>query len=195
MPQFPEKESSLLAKLKKSKPRVEELENQVVEKKTRPQAIINNGAAGNKLVDVSGSSANTSDPLAEVFASNLNPAPISIVNDENLEIENKEDIYKFVIRLAGVIYEDSVIQIGYKLEAKTHLARLILFYGNKTKAPFQNFQTLVTCPNDLAVQLLTQVKPIDPTINSADQVQQVVHFVCVNDFYTLPVARVSFNYT
>lgn len=41
MPPFPEKESSLLAKLKKSKPHVEELENQTAEKKQRPQAIMN----------------------------------------------------------------------------------------------------------------------------------------------------------
>lgn len=41
MPQFPEKESSLLAKLKKSKPQVEDLENQVFEKKHRPSAVIN----------------------------------------------------------------------------------------------------------------------------------------------------------
>ncbi|VDM68005.1 unnamed protein product, partial [Strongylus vulgaris] len=36
MPPFPEKESSLLAKLKKSKPQVEELENVEKERKTRP---------------------------------------------------------------------------------------------------------------------------------------------------------------
>lgn len=41
MPQFPEKESSLLAKLKKSKPQVEEVENQAAEKKHHPSAVMN----------------------------------------------------------------------------------------------------------------------------------------------------------
>jgi hypothetical protein len=42
MPQFPEKESSLLAKLKKGKPQSEDLEGDVGEKKQRPTAIMNN---------------------------------------------------------------------------------------------------------------------------------------------------------
>jgi hypothetical protein len=43
MPQFPEKESSLLAKLKKGRPKAEDVDNsEVQEKKQRPAAIINN---------------------------------------------------------------------------------------------------------------------------------------------------------
>lgn len=41
MPQFLEKESSLLAKLKKSKPQVEDIENHALEKKHRPSTILN----------------------------------------------------------------------------------------------------------------------------------------------------------
>lgn len=44
MPPFPEKESSLLAKLKKSKPHVEELVNQAAEKKQRPTAMMNHAS-------------------------------------------------------------------------------------------------------------------------------------------------------
>ena len=40
MPPFAEKESSLLAKLKKQKPQVEELENVAHEKKSRPAAVM-----------------------------------------------------------------------------------------------------------------------------------------------------------
>jgi hypothetical protein len=43
MPTFPEKESSLLAKLKKGRPKAEEAEDvEIQEKKQRPTAIINN---------------------------------------------------------------------------------------------------------------------------------------------------------
>lgn len=44
MPQFSEKESSLLAKLKKSKPQAEEMEPPQVEKKHRPSAIISSAS-------------------------------------------------------------------------------------------------------------------------------------------------------
>jgi len=42
MPPFAEKESSLLAKLKKTKPQVEEMEQQALEKKQRPTAVMSN---------------------------------------------------------------------------------------------------------------------------------------------------------
>jgi hypothetical protein len=35
-----------------------------------------------------------------------------------------------------VLYEDAVIQIGVKTECRSNLARLALFYGNKTAYPF-----------------------------------------------------------
>lgn len=41
MPQFAEKESSLLAKLKKSKPQGDEMEHQNTGKRHHPSAIIN----------------------------------------------------------------------------------------------------------------------------------------------------------
>lgn len=50
MPPFAEKESSLLAKLKKDKPRVDELEQQAVEKKSRPTAVMNNTSVSLPLV-------------------------------------------------------------------------------------------------------------------------------------------------
>lgn len=49
MPQFPEKESSLLAKLKKSKPQAEEVE-QVTEKKQRPTAVMSQNRSANDSV-------------------------------------------------------------------------------------------------------------------------------------------------
>lgn len=107
MPTFPERESSLLAKLKKGKPRTDEREDngEVMEKKQRPTAIINNVSSFNplifrlfkgSLVDVDGgNSVNKSDPLAEVFA-----APASTIDfsggDDNLAIENEKDIFKWV---------------------------------------------------------------------------------------------------
>jgi AP-2 complex subunit alpha len=99
--------------------------------------------------------------------------------------------------------------VGYKLESKANLARMVLFFGNKSKESFSDFHTLVSCPGALSTQLLTQVsidfvfkkylfqlqvKPIDSIVSAGAQVQQVVHFICVQDFYSMPVAKVAFNY-
>lgn len=65
--------------------------------------------------------------------------------------------FRFVVKNNGVLYEDEVIQIGCKLEARTNLARLGMFYGNKTLSPFTDFTPIVSCPGSLAVQLQAQV--------------------------------------
>ena len=56
-----------------------------------------------------------------------------------------------------MLFEDEIIQIGYKLETRANLARLGMFYGNKTKASFSNFQSSVSYPGTLASQLIGQV--------------------------------------
>lgn len=102
--------------------------------------------------------------------------------------------FRHVLKLTGVLYEDSLIQIGYKLESKSNLARLVLFYGNKSRNEFNDFQLLVSNPGALSTCLMTQVKPMDPVVASGAQVQQVVHFICIQDFYSMPVAKISFNH-
>jgi AP-2 complex subunit alpha len=116
--------------------------------------------------------------------------------------------FSLVLKLTGIIYEDSLIQVGYKLESKANLARMALFFGNKSKESFSDFHTLVSCPDTLSTHLLTQViksyimlcifvfqvKPVDPVIAAGAQIQQVVHFICVQDFYSMPVAKIAFNY-
>lgn len=52
MPLFPEKESSLLAKLKKSQPQTEELDNSQTEPKRRPSAIMSSSINAPKPVSI-----------------------------------------------------------------------------------------------------------------------------------------------
>ena len=47
-----------------------------------------------------------------------------------------DNLDKFYCKSNGVLYEDSVVQIGVKTECRSNLARLALFYGNKTSYPF-----------------------------------------------------------
>uniref|UniRef100_A0A0K0CXQ4 Alpha_adaptinC2 domain-containing protein n=1 Tax=Angiostrongylus cantonensis TaxID=6313 RepID=A0A0K0CXQ4_ANGCA len=166
MPPFAEKESSLLAKLKKSKPQVEEMENVEKEKKNRSSATPVK-VVSNSLVDIFGHQS-SGQPSAQVPSNTLG---------EDKDIANKHDYLKFVVKNNGVLYEDSVIQIGCKLESRTNLARLGMFYGNKTSNPFTDFTPIVSCPGALAVQLQAQAKPIDPVVQAGAQVQQLINFV------------------
>ncbi|VDO40780.1 unnamed protein product [Haemonchus placei] len=176
MPPFAEKESSLLAKLKKSKPQVEEMENVEKEKKNRPNATMAKVIlAYNSLVDIFG------------HPSSGRP--------QDQDIANKHDYLKFVVKNNGVLYEDEVIQIGSKLEARTNLARLGMFYGNKTSHPFNDFIPTVSCPGALAMQLQAQAKPMDSIVQAGTQVQQLINFVCVQEFGRMPIMQIKFNYT
>ncbi|ETN69317.1 adaptin region [Necator americanus] len=198
MPPFPEKESSLLAKLKKSKPQVEELENVEKERKSRPNVTpAKDGGAAASLVDL-GQPGNENS-LVDIFGQPTAQAPnqpvASVASSDDGNIANKNDYLKFVVKNNGVLYEDDVIQVGCKLEARTNLARLGMFYGNKTSAPFTDFLPVVICPGALTMQLQAQAKPIDPVIQAGTQVQQLINFVCVQEFGKMPIIHLKFNHT
>jgi len=115
-------------------------------------------------------------------------------NGVSTHVDNQGDYLKFVVKQKGVIYEDEVVQIGCKLETRANLARLGMFYGNKTMQRFTNFQTNVMCPGELEQQLQCQAKPVEGEIEAQAQVQQLLNFVCFQDFSKTPIAHIEFDY-
>ncbi|CAB3400253.1 unnamed protein product [Caenorhabditis bovis] len=192
MPPFAEKESSLLAKLKKTKPQMEEIEREDREKKSKPAAVMNEGSPS--LVEIDNTVSSNTSTLTDVFGGNNTSSILAVPNDES-EISNKSDYLKFVSKNNGVLYEDDIIQLGCKLETKNNLARLGMFYGNKTSQVLTNFNPIVTCPGALAVQLQAQAKPVEPTVAAGTQVQQLINFVCIQEFQKVPIIKIKFNYT
>ncbi|CAO4383195.1 unnamed protein product [Caenorhabditis nigoni] len=190
MPAFPEKESSLLAKLKKSKPQLEEIEREEKEKRAKPSAVMSEGSTS--LVDFDSSSDNTAT-LADVFGNSS--APGLTLNSDEVEIANKADISKFVTKSNAILWEDDYIQVGCKLETRNNLGRLGMFYGNKTSQPFNKFTPIITCPGALAVQLQAQAKPVEPLVAAGTQVQQLINFVCVQEFQKMPIMNIKFTFT
>merc|ERR1711962_1739844 len=94
----------------------------------------------------------------------------------------------------GVLYENEILQIGVKTECRANLARLAIFYGNKTNLPFLNFQPNVTTSPTLGMNLLLQVKQVDSTVEAGAQFQQMVNVECVSDFNEQPDLHLSFYY-
>jgi len=197
MPPFPEKESSgLLNLLKKKRPgRVPD----------NPEISGGGGGAGSKSggnsedstkvqVNVSsgGGDANASADLLGLGlgGSDSGSAPATNGNGTSEPVNN---LSKFYCKNNGVLYEDETVQIGIKTECRTNLARMALFYGNKTGYPFINFQPNVTCSAELSHALSLQVKSVDSTVEAGAQFQQMVNLECIADFSTHPDLTVSFT--
>ncbi|XP_046898051.1 AP-2 complex subunit alpha-2 [Hypomesus transpacificus] len=206
MPPFPERESSILAKLKRKKGPGVTLPDLEDQRKERG-ANVNGGsehAASNSAATVSPSTSTDllglASPapstggslLVDVFSELHAPeqasaeAPAPPVADDNFS--------RFVCKNNGVLYENQLLQIGLKSEYRQNLGRMYVFFGNKTSTQFLNFSASVLCQEPLHSQLNIQAKPADPTVEGGAQLQQTLNIECVSDFVDAPVLNIQFRY-
>ncbi|XP_021463203.2 AP-2 complex subunit alpha-2 isoform X2 [Oncorhynchus mykiss] len=215
MPPFPERESSILAKLKRKKgpgnlhPDLDE---------NRKERSVNGGTADHSSTtsnakvfaspttstDLLGlgstiATQNSAPPaskgaslLVDVFSGNTaafpvaTPVAVGPVADENFS--------RFVCKNNGVLYENQLLQIGLKSEFRQNLGRMYVFFGNKTSTQFMNFAASVVCQDALQAQLNVHAKPADPTVDGGAQLQQILNIECVSDFVDAPVLNIQFRY-
>uniref|UniRef100_A0A8C5SRG8 Adaptor related protein complex 2 subunit alpha 2 n=1 Tax=Laticauda laticaudata TaxID=8630 RepID=A0A8C5SRG8_LATLA len=214
MPPFPERESSILAKLKKKKGpnTVTDLEET---KKERSSDI--NGSTDATLVNAS--TVSTPSPSADLLGlgaaavTNSVPATSSgsllvdvfsdnSTNPASLAPGSEDNFARFVCKNNGVLFENQLLQIGLKSEFRQNLGRMFIFYGNKTSTPFLNFVPTLICSDDLQKQICflnlsrlnLQTKPVDPTVEGGAQVQQIVNIECISDFMEAPALNIQFRY-
>jgi len=186
MPPFPERESSgLLNLLKKKRP------GRVPENPDRLDSEVkkeSNGGSGLSLPDTQAQEGGSADLLGlgvpSANTNGINGGPTGVTNN----------IGKFYCKSNGVLYENDIIQIGVKTECRANLARLAIFYGNKTNLPFLNFQPGVTTSPTLGMSLMLQVKQVDSTVEAGAQFQQMVNVECVSDFQDQPDLHLTFQY-
>ncbi|XP_034394610.1 AP-2 complex subunit alpha-2 isoform X2 [Cyclopterus lumpus] len=208
MPPFPERESSILAKLKKKKGpgavSVPELDD-----KREGGELNGGGDRGPDTAAMSASNASTPSPsadllgirsaapigatptstgslLVDVFSEAGPAAPSAAVNDDGF--------LRFVCKNNGVLFENQLLQIGIKSEYRQNLGRMYLFYGNKTSVQFASFTTTVSCPGELQSQLNVQTKPVEPLVEGGAQIQQVLNIECLTDFSEAPLLNIKFRY-
>ncbi|XP_053546795.1 AP-2 complex subunit alpha-1 isoform X2 [Bombina bombina] len=202
MPPFPERESSILAKLKKKKGpgAVNELE----EGKKDQNSEINGGVEptpstastpspsadllGFKAAPVTGSAAPSSGNLLVDVFSDTPSSTVSVAPGA------EDNFLRFVCKNNGVLFENQLLQIGVKSEFRQNLGRMYLFYGNKTSVQFHSFTSTVSYPGDLQNQLNIQTKPVDPVVEGGAQVQQVLNIECLTDFNEAPLINLKFRY-
>uniref|UniRef100_A0A8C5PQ38 AP-2 complex subunit alpha n=1 Tax=Leptobrachium leishanense TaxID=445787 RepID=A0A8C5PQ38_9ANUR len=199
MPPFPERESSILAKLKKKKGpgAVSELE----EGKKDANSEINGG------VEATPSTAqSTPSPSADLLGFRSAPVTASAApGSSNLLVDvfdtpsvsaapgSEDHFLRFVCKNNGVLFENQLLQIGVKSEFRQNLGRMYLFYGNKTSVQFQSFTATVSCSPELLSHIL-RTKPVDPVVEGGAQVQQVLNIECLTDFDEAPPINIKFRY-
>uniref|UniRef100_A0A8C3AK27 AP-2 complex subunit alpha n=1 Tax=Cyclopterus lumpus TaxID=8103 RepID=A0A8C3AK27_CYCLU len=218
MPPFPERESSILAKLKKKKGpgavSVPELDDK------REGGELNGGAPPisstpspsadllgiRSAAPIGATPTSTGSLLVDVFSEAGPAAPSAAVNDDGflssappsedpdtLLSEADELLNKFVCKNNGVLFENQLLQIGIKSEYRQNLGRMYLFYGNKTSVQFASFTTTVSCPGELQSHILS-TKPVEPLVEGGAQIQQVLNIECLTDFSEAPLLNIKFRY-
>ncbi|XP_022197986.1 AP-2 complex subunit alpha [Nilaparvata lugens] len=211
MPSFPERESSILAVLKKKKPgRVPENEIRASAASANAATNHHNDHSTSSVPSAAGAATNNSmsadllglstpsapsntgvlvDVLGDIYGSS-SPQPAANANAQ----QNNYNPKKFVCKNNGVLFENDLIQIGVKCEFRQNLGRLALFYGNKTSFPLQNFSATIQSPSDWVNKLNIQVKPVDMLLEAGAQIQQMVNAECVEDYLDSPTMNVTFLY-
>ncbi|XP_053957399.1 AP-2 complex subunit alpha [Anastrepha obliqua] len=197
MPSFPERESSILAVLKKKKPgRVPE--NEIRESKSpAPNALAQNNILVNHKVN--------SNANADLLGLSTPPAGVNNTGGSGTLIDVLGDIYgnnntatynskKFLFKNNGVLFENEMLQIGVKSEFRQNLGRLGLFYGNKTQTPLTNFMPVLQWGAEEALKLNVQVKSVDPTLEAGAQIQQLLTAECIEDYADTPTIEVNFRF-
>ncbi|XP_041837746.1 AP-2 complex subunit alpha-2-like isoform X2 [Melanotaenia boesemani] len=186
MPPFPERECSILAKLKKKKG---SSKLPVIEDTRRS---VNGSSECSEDVEVMG----TTRPATDVL--NLNSSPsagasllVDVLSDISTPTSthvSEEHFSSFVCRNSGVIFENQLLQIGLKAEFRQNLGRMYVFYGNKTSTQFLSFTSSVS-----SRELNVHAKAVDSIIEGGAQVQQLLNIECVSDFSDAPVLSIAFR--
>ncbi|KAH8281749.1 hypothetical protein KR054_002670 [Drosophila jambulina] len=205
MPSFPERESSILAVLKKKKPgRVPENEIRESKSPAPPSVTQNNVHVNNSHSKLNNSNANTdllglsTPPSNNIGGSGGNSTLIDVLGDiYGGGNNNSSAVYntkKFLFKNNGVLFENEMLQIGVKSEFRQNLGRLGLFYGNKTQVPLTNFNPVLQWSAEDALKLNVQMKAVEPTLEAGAQIQQLLTAECIEDYADAPTIEISFRY-
>ncbi|XP_040184447.1 AP-2 complex subunit alpha-2 isoform X4 [Rana temporaria] len=207
MPPFPERESSILAKLKKKKgpSTVTDLEDTKKEKNSSdvnggtepaPVSTASTPSPSADLLGLGGPSATSPGALPAASSDSL---LVDVFADQSLPVAavttgEEDNFSRFICKNNGVLFENQLLQIGLKSEFRQNLGRMFIFYGNKMSSQYQNFTSTLICSDELKASLNLQSKPVEDTVDGGAQVQQVVNIECVQEFVEAPVLNIQFRY-
>jgi len=89
----------------------------------------------------------------------------------------------------GLLYDNAHVQIGVALSFVGKLAKIQLYYGNKSPSAMRNFRVEF----DQIPELLWKIEGVKSDVEPKEQVRQRVQLVCVRPFAQSPRITVSFK--
>lgn len=167
MPPFPERESSILAILKKKKPGISEsasvpskgelkgsIMNYMTETSANNSAVLldlntsppptGGTSTGSALLDIFG------DPVSGPPQPSMSNGSSAATGPGGVVVPNEEGLKRLVCKHNGVLFENDLLQIGIKCDYRQNLGQISVFYGNKTNFQFTCFMPMLTCPGELS---------------------------------------------
>uniref|UniRef100_A0A669B2F6 AP-2 complex subunit alpha n=1 Tax=Oreochromis niloticus TaxID=8128 RepID=A0A669B2F6_ORENI len=189
MPPFPERESSILAKLKKKKGPGAVSVTELDDGKREAGELNGGGDRAHFLYSlfstpspsadllgirsaapVGAAQTNAGSLLVDVFSDSGPAAPSAAVNDDGF--------LRFVCKNNGVLFENQLLQIGIKSEYRQNLGEYYIGFFCLLHIPF---------PNN------TFSKPVEPLVEGGAQIQQVLNIECITDFSDAPLLNIKFS--
>ncbi|KAM7538001.1 hypothetical protein Aperf_G00000061747 [Anoplocephala perfoliata] len=231
MPPFPERESSILAKLKAKKPESDILADSKASSKAAASAATNdaekpslthgnNGTAeadllglglpsttnvsnNNKALPAPASATSNNQMLADILGNGVMESGSSALVQAAPQtrslflIDLDTDYIALIHKSQGVLFENALMQIGYRSEFQGNLGRVQLFYGNKSGVAITAFSPKVIfteiCPTTSSSPLNLDLRPAPTTIEAEKQVPQILNIECLVDFAEIPVLNISYT--
>ncbi|KPP57865.1 AP-2 complex subunit alpha-2-like [Scleropages formosus] len=188
MPPFPERESSILAKLKKRKgpgvlPDTEDSRkdksaglNGAVETVNVRAVAQTSPLQSADLLGVGSTPPSSGSLLVDIFSENHSPSPTPASGAPAAPIFD-ENFPRFVCKNNGVLFENQLLQIGLKSEFR------------------QNLAVVDVCDAlNCIPQLTVHIKPVDSTVDGGAQLQQTLNIECMSDFVEAPIFNIQFRY-
>jgi AP-2 complex subunit alpha len=186
LPPFPVRESVLLQRLKRNA--LESEDNRALAKLEALQSSSQNRSAsvaqsgfGNEGSSAHKPPASTLDDLL-----GLNDASVSVAPKEKIEAWYRS----LVVAQSGVLYEDSEVQIGVKMEYQGFSGKLALYFGNKSNQNFNNFRVVIQPAQGVQVAMVSA--PLS-SIGAKSQVVQGYQVACLAPFSGFTYATVIYN--
>uniref|UniRef100_A0A8P4KF85 AP-2 complex subunit alpha n=1 Tax=Dicentrarchus labrax TaxID=13489 RepID=A0A8P4KF85_DICLA len=192
MPPFPERESSILAKLKRKKgpghlPDIDDARRNVngsTEHSDNTEATKGSTHPFTDLLNLNSTPSAGASLLVDVFSDTPSPASIDV---------SEENFPRFVCKNNGVIYENQLLQIGLKSEYRQNLGEQL--YNTVTVCLSSTFFNFGKSHQASSVSRLNvHAKTVDPIIEGGAQFQQILNIECVSDFTDAPVLNIQFRY-
>jgi len=223
MPPFPERESSILAKLKKKKPSATqalEKDSDKTKSSTTPSPTSNNHVDKEKITLGALAPTVTKPPVSSVdLLGDLDTNSGGLLDSPPVNNSLLVDVITggqaaaaaggataavadfdksaFLFKSTGVLLENANLQIGVKCEFKGNFGRCGIFFGNNTPVELTEFSATTELSPSLQANMKCEVYKEAPNrVMGNEQVQYFVNIECLNVFVDeTPVLRVNFKHS